>query len=93
MGEITRVKRLSSREKAKVRIRLYERDGECCACCGAPRRLLGIPVVPNMDNLQIDHRLAIALGGTNDLSNLWLLCVGCHDIKTVDDMQRIRGYY
>lgn len=33
-------------------------------------------------NLEVDHRVALHLGGTNDHSNLWLLCRACHQAKT-----------
>lgn len=38
-------------------------------------------VVPT-SNLEIDHRQPLSEGGTNDLDNLWLLCVECHKRKT-----------
>lgn len=73
-----RCKRLTSRERRRARVLLIERDGEGCACCGSTGFLI------------IDHSHPIALGGTNDLSNLWLLCGPCDEVKTDGDMQRIR---
>ena len=32
---------------------------------------------------QIDHRIALAKGGTNDEANLVALCASCHSKKTV----------
>ena len=38
----------------------------------------------------IDHILPLALGGTNDLENLQILCRSCHRSKTAkDDVPRI----
>lgn len=39
-------------------------------------------IVNPTSNLEVDHKLALHLGGTNDLSNLWLLCRDCHKAKT-----------
>jgi hypothetical protein len=30
----------------------------------------------------IDHIIEVAIGGTNDSSNLQVLCVSCHSVKT-----------
>ena len=32
--------------------------------------------------LQVDHRVALADGGTDFDSNVWALCIGCHSLKT-----------
>lgn len=48
---------------------LVERDGEYCQYCGTTQ------------NLSIDHVMAIANGGTNDLDNLQLLCRSCNSRK------------
>ena len=40
--------------------------------------------------LHIDHKVALANGGTNDITNLQLLCVDCHDKKTKDELKH--GY-
>jgi len=45
------------------------RDGEKCATCG------------RTDNLTVDHVLAIAKGGSNDIDNLQLLCRSCNSHK------------
>jgi len=39
---------------------------------------------------QLDHIIPRALGGTHDKSNLQVLCKRCHDIKTKEDMKKIR---
>lgn len=38
-------------------------------------------VIPT-SNLELDHRLPLSEGGGNSYSNLWLLCVNCHKVKT-----------
>jgi len=35
-----------------------------------------------LKNFHLDHIVALANGGTNDLSNIQMLCVGCHQDKT-----------
>lgn len=53
---------------------VMRRDKFTCAACGAIR----------MDH-EVDHRVPLEQGGTNDLANLQLLCGGpdrCHAAKT-----------
>lgn len=50
-------------------VALFERQEGRCASCRSP------------DDLEIDHRLPIILGGTSDPSNLQLLCRTCNRSK------------
>lgn len=34
---------------------------------------------------EVDHRIALDERGSNDDSNLWLLCIDCHKDKTAKD--------
>lgn len=61
-------------QKREIKIR----DGHTCVHCGAKERL------------QVDHILAIGLGGTNDLLNGQTLCYPCHVKKTTQDRAMIR---
>ena len=54
------------------------REGVQCAACGAT----GEP-------LQVDHILALARGGEDELSNTQLLCSPCHKRKTREDVRAI----
>lgn len=38
-------------------------------------------------DLEVDHRLPIAFGGTWDYANLWVLCKVCHGRKTLRDIR------
>lgn len=59
------------------RKRIRQRDNyTCCMCKRAVR--VG----------EVDHKTPLEHGGTNDDSNLWLLCNPCHKVKTAKD----RGY-
>ncbi len=51
--------------------------GKCAGACG---RKLG----PS-DDYDIDHIIALENGGTDDDSNLQVLCSWCHTDKTADD--------
>ncbi|GAA0406297.1 hypothetical protein GCM10010357_29090 [Streptomyces luteireticuli] len=46
------------------------RDRFTCQRCGARREL------------EVDHLVPVARGGTWELSNLWVLCRDCHRRKT-----------
>ena len=51
------------------RRKLIESRGECCEICGVPG---------SERQLQVHHRLAILRGGSDDESNLLVLCFACH---------------
>ncbi len=59
------VGKMGPRQKAKARARLPQ----VCAHCGTEQ------------NLTLDHKLARAHGGTNSISNLQMLCLGCNFTK------------
>ena len=58
----------------KLRKQVLERDKFTCQHCG---RVGG--------NLECDHILNEARGGTDDLSNLQTLCRECHKVKTQEE--------
>lgn len=58
--------------------KIYARHDGKCASCG--RKLMA------GDDYEIDHKIALANGGTDDDDNLQLLCEGCHILKTGDDV-------
>lgn len=62
-------KRLNNGKKHIMFNRLVSRDGRKCISCGA------------LDDLTIDHKLALCLGGTNNIKNLQLLCGECNRRK------------
>jgi 5-methylcytosine-specific restriction endonuclease McrA len=37
---------------------------------------------------QIDHKIPLCLGGSNDSENLQALCLNCHAEKTFDDVSK-----
>ena len=66
--------RLSGRLKAELKIRLIQEGGLDCAGCDR--------TLPHEDYLDIDHRLPVSDGGTNEFSNLCLLCQPCNRLKS-----------
>ena len=66
--------RLSGRLKAELKIRLIQEGGLECAGCDR--------TLPHEDYLDIDHRLPVSDGGTNEFSNLCLLCQPCNRLKS-----------
>lgn len=65
--------------------RLYKLQRGKCACCKKP---LG-------DNYHRDHRMPLALGGSNTDDNIQLLCQRCNNQKGAKhpiDFMQLRGY-
>ena len=66
-------RRLPSREWARRRREVLDRDGWRCQKCGKAGRL------------EVDHKTPLYRGGSNDLDNLQALCRRCHLDKTRHD--------
>ena len=72
----------------KTRYRILMRDNSACQRCGrTPAE--GV-------KLQVDHKLPVEWGGTNDDDNLWTLCRECNEGKKAffsdfksDEMRRV----
>jgi len=66
----------SARRKPLKRVeqnRVFKRDGFVCRQCGDS---------PGVEKLHIDHIIPVAAGGSNELSNLQVLCVDCNLAKS-----------
>ena len=61
----------------KVRDYVRNRDGYRCVECGVPA-------------IEVDHIITVAEGGTDDPSNLQVLCSKHHRLKTIEDIKRIK---
>ena len=55
-----------------VREAVFKRDNYCCVKCGSTK------------NLEVDHKVSLANGGTNEMANLQTLCQDCNRRKGVD---------
>lgn len=62
------------------RLKVFERDGWKCQCCGrpAPRRLMG---TMNKRAPELDHRVPLVLGGPHSYENCQLACKRCNESK------------
>ena len=54
-----------------VREAVFKRDNYCCVKCGSTK------------NLEVDHKVSLANGGTNEMANLQTLCRDCNRRKGV----------
>jgi len=59
----------------KTRHQVFERDGFRCCDCGASPQRDGVV-------LHVDHKIAVANGGSNELNNLRTLCRDCNAGKS-----------
>lgn len=59
--------------RPSTRQAIYDRDGFCCAYCGA--------AAEEGAALTLDHVLAVELGGTNAPTNLVTACLSCNSAK------------
>lgn len=69
--------RVSRSISLRKRFFVLKRDEFCCQLCGASGA--GI-------KLEVDHRLAVAKGGSDRLDNLWTLCFDCNRGKRDSDL-------
>ena len=53
-----------------VRFEILKRDGYRCQICGADK--------DDDVKMEIDHKIPVVKGGTDDPSNLWVLCFECN---------------
>ena len=72
-------RKLSNRRTISYRLRfaVFKRDHFRCQFCGAS------PADNPRVELEIDHKLPVAKGGTNNFVNLWTLCRPCNQAKGV----------
>jgi 5-methylcytosine-specific restriction endonuclease McrA len=68
----------------EVRKYVYQRDNYRCQSCGQSE---------NNTQLSIDHIIPLALGGSNDISNLQTLCLSCNRRKKHHLDPRFRRYF
>lgn len=59
-----------------------------CGMCGKEVKDYG-EVEDDPDLACVDHKVPLALGGTNDPTNLWVLCNICHKAKTKRDIKNM----
>lgn len=69
---------------ASVREYVFQRDGFRCRGCGKSSTEV---------QLQIDHIIPIAQGGSNDISNLQTLCKTCNRRKKDQRDPRFRRHF
>lgn len=63
---------------ARTRFKIMKRDGYRCCLCGRDAN--------DGVKLEIDHRTAVANGGSNDDDNLWTLCFECNRGKRTEEL-------
>lgn len=60
----------------EFRTKIFERDNYECQLCRPKKNLINLP-----KERIIDHKIPLSKGGTNDESNLWLVCKDCDTKK------------
>ena len=67
-----------------LRIKIFDRDGRRCRCCGK--------AAEDGVTLEVDHIDPKANGGNNDEDNLWVLCRPCNSGKSDRLLQNIKPF-
>ena len=67
-----------------MKARLIKQSGKRCQGCGwqAPKNVHEQALARQEGTFELDHKVPLSRGGNNDISNLWVLCLPCHDGKT-----------
>ncbi len=63
-----------------TKLKVIERQKNKCAICGKSLKI---------GSYHIDHKRAVALGGSDSIRNLQALCPSCHDRKNKEDARKI----
>lgn len=71
------IKRLSGRKRQQVRTKVFRANPLCVEC-----EKRGIVTLAT----ELDHKVALVNGGTNEESNLAGICKQCHIRKTAKDL-------
>ncbi|WP_277971760.1 HNH endonuclease [Pantoea agglomerans] len=66
-------RRISGSARVSLKRRVYVRDGGHCCMCQR---------VVDLHSSELDHRIALQFGGSNNEDNLWTLCIECHSGKS-----------
>ncbi len=61
-----------------IRFDIFRRDAYRCQICGAS--------VQDGARLEVDHKIPVAKGGSDEMLNLWTLCFACNRGKGVKDL-------
>ncbi len=69
----TKIARRRKSISQKIRLLILDRDGYRCQLCGKTAK---------DTQLEVDHKVAVANGGTDSLDNLWTLCIDCNRGKS-----------
>lgn len=64
----------------KIRAEVFEKDGGKCYLCGLPA---------DPDRFDLEHEIALELGGKDEMSNYRVAHVECHRIKSKADAKLI----
>lgn len=73
-GRVAKTRRRSS---LRLRFLVMKRDGFKCQLCGGTGERV---------TLEVDHKVSLANGGSNDVVNLWTLCQPCNRGKRTDNL-------
>lgn len=77
-AEVKDEKTIRSGISLSLRFDIFRRDNFRCNICGS--------TASDGVKLEVDHKVPVAKGGSNELSNLWTLCFKCNRGKGTKDL-------
>jgi len=85
------VERLRGRAGQAQRLRRLEAHGVHCVRCGCLGVWFVREVTAALPLLQVNHKLALAQGGTDTDDNTEVICEPCHKAETADQFGKVQS--
>lgn len=73
-------------------VEIFDYGGGQCACCGKQLTFSNYGYFGNRGAWEVDHRVPVSRGGSENLRNLQPMCIPCNRAKGDEDYCSYCGY-